>query len=241
MTTEGERLQKVLARAGVGSRRAVEDMIVRGRITVNGNLAVLGQRIDEAKDKVAVDGSSVPLDSTLRYFLMNKPVGVVSTAADDDGRETVVDLAGLDEHLWPVGRLDMDSEGALVLTNDGDLTLHLTHPRYEVPKTYLVEVRGGVRPRSLKALARGVELADGVTGQAQVRLVDRVGGHSLVEIAICEGRNRQVRRMMEALGHPVVRLVRTAIGPVQLGRLKPATVRRLAEDEVRALYAACGL
>ena len=234
----GERLQKVLARAGVGSRRAVEELIAAGRVRVNGTPAVLGRRVDVHKDKVEVDGSPVPLDPELVYYLLNKPEGVVSTAADPQGRATVVDLVDPGVRVWPVGRLDVASEGALVLTNDGELTMRLTHPRYEVPKSYLVEVAGAMGGRARRELARGVKLDDGTTRPARVEVVDTGARGSVVEITISEGRNRQVRRMLEAVGHPVRRLVRTSIGPLKLGRLKPGTARRLSPAEVRALYAA---
>lgn len=234
----GERLQKVLAAAGVGSRRAVERLIEQGRVRINGRRAELGNRVDPATDVVEVDGARVPLAAHLVYYLLNKPPGVVTTGRDPEGRTTVLDLVDLPVRVWPVGRLDADSEGALLLTNDGDLTNRLTHPRYGVPKTYLAEVAGQVSERTLKRLARGVELDDGPSPRAALRLVERVAGGSLVEITVTEGRNRLVRRMCEAAGHPVRRLVRTAIGPLMLGRLKPGTVRRLAPAEVQALYRA---
>jgi pseudouridine synthase len=236
-----ERLQKVLAHAGVGSRRAVEALIVAGRVRVNGVDAILGQRVDTSRDVVEVDGSRVPLSTDLLYYLMNKPEGVVTTASDPAGRPTVMDLWEGEERVWPVGRLDVASEGALVLTSDGDLTHRLAHPRFGVPKTYLVEVRGEVSGSTLRRLGRGVDLGDGPTAPARVRLRGRAGGSSLVEVRLREGRNRQVRRMFETLGHPVVRLVRTAIGPLMLGRLRPGTYRRLTPEEVRAVYRACGL
>jgi 23S rRNA pseudouridine2605 synthase len=239
---EGERIQKVLARAGVASRRAIEEMIVRGRIRVNGERVELGRRIDISKDIVEVDGSRVPLAADLVHYLMNKPVGVVTTASDEEGRETVMDLLDdIDVRVYPVGRLDLDSEGAVLLTNDGDLAHHLTHPRYGVSKTYLAEVEGSVRDKTVRRLARGVELEDGVTGPAKTRLIERSPGGTLIEITLSEGRNRQIRRMLESVGHPVRRLVRTGIGPLMLGRLKPATYRRLKPEEVRELYRAAGL
>jgi 23S rRNA pseudouridine2605 synthase len=239
---EGERIQKVLARAGVASRRAIEEMIVRGRIRVNGERVELGRRINASKDLVEVDGSRVPLSAGLVYYLVNKPVGVVSTASDDEGRETVIDLLDdVDARVYPVGRLDLDSEGALLLTNDGELAQRLTHPRFGVTKTYVAEVEGSVKDKTVRQLARGVELEDGFTGPARTRLVERSPGGTLVEIVLSEGRNREVRRMLEAVGHPVRRLVRTAIGPLMLGRLKPATYRKLKPEEVRELYRAGGL
>ena len=235
---EGERLQKVLAHAGVGSRRAVEEMIAAGRIKVNGKRAELGRRIDPEKDKVEVDGSTVPLQADLVYYLLNKPEGVVTTADDPEGRPTVVDLVDAPDRVWPVGRLDIGSEGAIILTNDGDLTLRLTHPRYHVPRTYVAQVQGSVGHKVLARLARGVQLEDGPAAADHVGLLERVPGGSLVEITIAEGRNRQVRRMFDEIGHPVTRLVRRAIGPLELGRLKPGDYRRLSPVEVQSLYAA---
>ena len=241
MNPEGERLQKVLAKAGLGSRRAIEDQIRAGRIRVNGRPAVLGQRIDPAKDEVEVDRSRVPLNTALATYLFNKPAGVVTAGADPEGRQTVLDYADLPQRIWPVGRLDMDSEGALLLTNDGELTHRLTHPRFSVPKVYLAHARGTVGGGALRALASGIRLDDGMTAPARVRMVERVPGGTLVEIELREGRNRQVRRMFESLDHPLKRLVRTAIGPLSLGHLKPGTLRRLSAAEMRALYRACGL
>jgi 23S rRNA pseudouridine2605 synthase len=236
----GERLQKALARAGVGSRRAVEDLIVAGRVRVNGARARLGQRITP-RDVVEVDGSPVPLDADLVHLLCHKPAGVVSTAADPEGRPTVLDLVGQAERLWPVGRLDIGTEGAILVTNDGDLTHRLTHPRYSVPRTYLVEAGGSMGRAGVRALVRGVDLEDGRARAVAVSLRGRRPGATLLEVTITEGRNRQVRRMLEAVGHPVRRLVRTSIGPLSLGRLRPGTCRRLSPEEVRAVYRVCGL
>jgi pseudouridine synthase len=240
VTQEGERLQKVLAHAGVGSRRAVEEMISAGRIKVNGRRAELGRRIDPAKDVVEVDGSRVPLGADLIYYLLNKPVGVVTTSSDPEGRMTVLDQVDVETRIWPVGRLDVETEGALILTNDGDLTNLLTHPRYQIPKTYLAEAKGSVGMRTIKELARGVDLEDGRTAPAEVNLLERSAGGSMVEITVREGRNRQVRRMFEAVGYPVKRLARVAIGPIKVGHLKPGRFRRLSPEEVRALYALAG-
>lgn len=238
---EGERLQKVLARAGLGSRRAVEGLIEQGRVRVNGRRAELGRRVDPSKDTVEVDGSRIPLATDLVHYLLNKPAGVVTTASDPEGRPTVLELVDLEARVWPVGRLDYDTEGALILTNDGELTHRLTHPSFEIPKTYVAEVRGTPGRGALGRLARGIELEDGRTAPAKASLVSRSAGASLVEITVAEGRKRQVRRMLEAVGYPVDRLVRTRIGPLMLGRLKPGTIRRLSLEEVRALYRACGL
>lgn len=236
-----ERLQKVLAHAGVGSRRAVEELIAEGRVNVNGHTARLGQRVDISKDVVELDGSRVPLDHRLVYYLVNKPTGVVTTARDTHGRATALDLVDASVRVWPVGRLDVDSEGAMIVTNDGDLTHRLTHPSFEVPKTYVAEVRGAVGAAALRALTAGVALDDGTTAPAQAMVLERARGSSLVEITIHEGRKRQVRRMLDAVGHPVVRLSRVAIGPIRLGRLKAGTARRLRPDEIMALYRQCGM
>jgi 23S rRNA pseudouridine2605 synthase len=236
--TEPERLQKVLARAGVASRRRVEELIAAGRVLVNGEVARLGQRVDASKDKVEVDGSPIPLDPDLVYYLLNKPAGVVATASDPDGRPTVLDVADLETRVWPVGRLDIDSEGALLLTNDGELTERVAHPRHGVPKTYLARIPPGLPNKALQSLVRGVELDDGPARAQDLKVVARGPAGSLIEITIAEGRNRQVRRMFEAIGTRVDGLVRTAIGPLMLGRLKPGRLRKLGPAEVRALYAA---
>ena len=239
--TEPQRLQKVLAHAGIASRRAVEEMIEERRVRVNGRLARLGQRVDPVKDVVEVDGSRVPLQAELRYFLLNKPRGVVSTASDPEGRPTVLEAIDREERVWPVGRLDIESEGALLLTNDGELTHRLTHPSFAVPKVYLVEVRGSLGQKALRALLNGVELDDGPARAASAQIVERARGDTLVELVLTEGRNRVIRRMMEALGFTVVRLVRVSIGPVKLGRLKSGSYRHLAPAEVMALYKAVGM
>ncbi len=227
----------MLAHAGVASRRKVEDLIVAGRVRVNGERARLGQRVDADKDVVEVDGSPVPLAADLRYYLVNKPDGMVTTARDEFGRPTVMEIVDTDARVWPVGRLDRDTEGALIVTNDGDLTARLTHPRYGVEKTYLATVSGGVKNATLRALVAGVELEDGRAAAVRTRLVARAGADSLLEIVMTEGRKREVRRMLAAVGHPVRRLARVGIGPVRLGRLKPGTFRKLAPAEVQALYA----
>lgn len=237
MEQQGERLQKVLARAGVGSRRAVEELIVAGRVKVNGKQARLGQRADVSRDVVEVDGSVVPLATDQVTYLLNKPAGVVSTVTDPYGRTTSADLLDVPHRVFPVGRLDVETEGALLLTNDGELTLRLTHPRFGVPKTYLAEASGSVGKRAALRLAEGIELEDGMTLPAEVMVIERGPASTLVEITIHEGRNRQVRRMFDALGHPLKRLVRTGIGNITLGHLKVGRSRRLAPLEVAGLYA----
>jgi len=228
---DGERLQKVLARLGIASRRACEELIADGRVTVNGRRAVLGCRVDVRRDAVAIDATPVPLAPDLVHYLLHKPPGVLTTAQDPEGRPTVVDLVPDVPRVFPVGRLDADSEGLLILTNDGELTHRLTHPSFGIEKEYLVEVAGTPSAGALRRLRRGVELDDGVTAPAQVGVV----APGVLRVVIHEGRNRQVRRMCETVGHPVRRLVRTRIGPLADSRLPPGRWRRLTLDEVRAL------
>ncbi|MGH9113114.1 MAG: pseudouridine synthase, partial [Acidimicrobiales bacterium] len=227
----GERLQKVLAQAGLGSRRACELLIAEGRVRVNGGVATLGDRADPAVDEVEVDGAVVGVRPGLVHYLLNKPAGVVTTASDPQGRATVVGLVPPEPRVFPVGRLDADSEGLLLLTNDGDLAHRLTHPSFGVDKEYLVEVEGSPGRGVVRRLREGVELEDGVTAPAKVSAV----GDHLLRITIHEGRNRQVRRMCAAVGHPVRRLVRVRIGPISDRRLGPGEWRPLRQDEVRAL------
>jgi 23S rRNA pseudouridine2605 synthase len=233
---DGERLQKVLARAGVGSRRACEDLIAAGRVEVNGETAQLGRRVDVDHDRVAVDGVPVGVRPGLVYYLVNKPAGVVSTASDPHARVTLTSLVPPDPRVYPVGRLDADSEGIILLTNDGDLTFRLTHPSFGVEKEYVITVEGTPKPGALRQLREGVQLEDGLTAPARVSTL----APGTLRITVHEGRNRQVRRMAEAVGHPVRRLVRTRIGPLRLGSLRPGDCRILTVEEVRALERATG-
>jgi 23S rRNA pseudouridine2605 synthase len=230
----GDRLQKVLARAGVGSRRVCEDLIVDGRVTVNGEVPVLGRRVDPEVDVIELDGVPLPVRPGLVHYLVNKPTGVVSTAGDTHGRPTVVGLVPPEPRVYPVGRLDMDSEGLIIVTNDGELTHRLTHPSFGVAKEYLVQVEGEPTSGEVRRLREGVELEDGPTAPARVAVV----APTLLRMVIHEGRNRQIRRMCEAVGHPVVRLVRTRIGPVADPSLGPGSYRPLSFDEVRNLASA---
>jgi len=234
---DGERLQKVLSRAGFGSRRVCEDLIAEGRVTVNGTVAPLGRRVDVEVDHVEVDGAHIAVQDGLVHYLLNKPRGVVSTASDPEGRPTVVGLVPAEPRVYPVGRLDTDTEGLLLLTNDGDLTHRLTHPSFGVEKEYLAEVDGTPSRAALRMLREGVELEDGVTAPAKVAL----GHPNLLRITIHEGRNRQIRRMCEAVGHPVLRLVRTRIGPLTDRRLGPGAWRPLTQGELRALERAAAV
>jgi 23S rRNA pseudouridine2605 synthase len=231
-----ERLQKILARAGLGSRRHCEELIEAGSVTINGRVATLGDKADAETDHIDVDGVRIGTQPGLVYYLLNKPTGVVTTAADTHGRPIVTELVPAEPRVFPIGRLDQDTEGLLLLTNDGDLAQRLAHPKFGVEKEYLVEVEGNPTRGELRQLREGVELDDGMTAPAKVALVER----TLVRITIHEGRTRQVRRMCEAIGHPVVRLVRTKIGPLVDRSLAPGEWRSLASDEVRALERAAG-
>lgn len=206
-------------------------MIADGRVEVNGEVAVLGRRVDPVADRVTVDGVPVATNPDLVYYLLNKPAGVVSTAADPQGRPTVTGLVPAEPRVYPVGRLDAATEGLLLLTNDGELAHRLTHPSFGVEKEYLAHVEGQPRPGAIRRLREGVVLDDGPTAPARVSLV----APGTLRITIHEGRNRQVRRMADAIGHPVRRLVRTRIGPLRTGKLEPGEWRPLTQEEVRAL------
>jgi 23S rRNA pseudouridine2605 synthase len=207
-------------------------------VTVDGVRAHVGQKIDPSAVRVEVDGLPLPLAPDLASYLVYKPVGTVSTADDPQGRPTVVQLVPATDRVYPAGRLDADSEGLMILTNDGDLTLRITHPRYGVHKTYVVLAAGTVEPATLRKLTAGIQLEDGPVRAVATRLLDQSDGRSLVEVKMGEGRKRIVRRMFDEIGHPVERLVRTAIGPIRDGSLKAGEHRTLTIDEVRALYAA---
>jgi 23S rRNA pseudouridine2605 synthase len=232
---EGERLQKVLAATGWGSRRVSEELIASGRVTVNGEVAVLGRRVNPDTDLIEVDGAPVGVRPGLVYYLLNKPAGVVTTARDTHGRPTVVELVPDEPRVFPVGRLDAATEGILLLTNDGELANRVAHPSSGVDKEYLaeVEVASGrsVSPAAIRSLRDGVEMDDGVTAPAKVTQPSP----GVLRITIHEGRNRQVRRMCEAVGHPVRRLVRVRIGPLTDRRLRPGEWRVLSAAEVRQL------
>ncbi len=236
-TPEGERLQKVLARVGIGSRRACEELIAAGRVRVDGEAASLGRRIDPLVARVEVDGVLVPVAPDLVYYLLNKPDGVITTADDPQGRATVMTLVPPEPRVFAVGRLDRHTEGLLILTNDGAFAQLLTHPSHGVAKEYVAEVAGGTpAPGALRSLRQGVELEDGVTAPAEVGVL----APGVLRLVIHEGRNRQVRRMCSAIGHPVRRLVRTRIGPLRDANLPPGQWRTLEPGEVRALAASAG-
>jgi 23S rRNA pseudouridine2605 synthase len=239
----GVRLQKVLAEAGVGSRRHCEELIGAGRVEVDGEtVRRFGARVDPDHQVIRVDGKRIPAKPGLVYLAFNKPVKVLTAMSDPRGRKTVTDFLGeRSERLFHIGRLDYDTEGLMLLTNDGELAHRLAHPSFEVAKTYLAEVTGPV-PKDLgRRLMAGVELDDGVASADRFRVVDRSGNRALVEIVLHEGRKHIVRRMLAATGHPVSRLVRTDVGPIKLGNLKPGSTRELTTAEIGELFAAVGL
>lgn len=233
--TERIRVQKALANAGLMSRRAAEEAIEAGRVEVDGQTAVLGDRVDVSCQSVTLDRVRIPVDPQLETYLLYKPVGVISTADDPQGRQTVVDLIPTEKRLYPVGRLDQDSEGLILVTNDGELANRVTHPRYGITKRYLARVDTVPRARQMRQLVEGVELDDGPARAVSARIVDRQEDSALVELVMGEGRNREIRRMFERLGIEVVSLIRTAIGPVTDRRLKAGEARRLSSAEIQAL------
>jgi len=239
----GIRLQKVLAAAGVGSRRHCEEMIGAGRVEVDGEIVRrFGARVDPQTQVIRVDGRRIPAREDLVYLALNKPAGVLTSMSDPRGRPTIADYLGdRGERLFHVGRLDYDTEGLMLLTNDGELAHRLAHPSFGVLKTYLADVAGPLSRDLGRRLMTGVELDDGLATADRFRVVERAGQRALVEITLHEGRKHIVRRMLAEAGHPVSRLVRTQVGPVALGPLKPGTTRRLTTREIGELYAAVGL
>lgn len=240
---DGVRLQKLLASAGIGSRRACELLITQGRVEVDGQIVTeLGVRVDPVGQSVHVDGTRVVLDESRVYLAFNKPVGVVSTMSDDRGRASISDyLPARNERLFHVGRLDADTEGLLLLTNDGELAHRLQHPSYEVPKTYIARVPGPI-PRDLgKMLRSGVELEDGMVQVDSFKLLDSLPGKAIVELVLHEGKKHVVRRLLAEVGHPVEALSRVQVGPILLGQLRTGRTRALTAEEVGGLYRAAGL
>ncbi len=236
--TDGIRLQKVLAQAGIASRRRCEELMATGRVEVNGEIITqMGARVDPVTDVIRVDGVRLPPPSDHAYVLLNKPRGVVCTMADENGRP---DLSGLlanrTDRLFHVGRLDTDTSGLLILTNDGELAHQLAHPSFEVTKTYVALVQGSVKPGLGKTLRAGVELEDGVTAVDRFVIRDARSDRSLVELDLHSGKNRIVRRLLAKVGHPVIELTRTSLGPLKLGDLRVGAMRDLSRDEVGALF-----
>jgi 23S rRNA pseudouridine2605 synthase len=231
------RLQKLIAGTGLASRRKAEQLIAAGRVTVNGKVVTeLGTKVDPERDHVKVDGKHLTAAQPYVYLMLNKPKNVMSTLDDPGGRTTVKDfLRGVSVRVFPVGRLDFDSEGLMLLTNNGELAQALLHPRYHVPKTYLIKVKGVLTDDEIAELERGVKLEDGMTSPAQVKKVRKAEANSWVEITIHEGRKHQVKRMLEAVGHPVIKLLRIKMGPLVLGDLEPGEFRFLTDREANAL------
>jgi len=231
------RLQKLIAGTGIASRRKAEVMITAGRVTVNGKVVTeLGIKVDPTRDHVKVDGKHISAAQPFVYLMLNKPKNVVSTLDDPGGRETVKDfLRGVSVRVFPVGRLDFDGEGLMLLTNNGDVAQALLHPRYHVPKMYLIKVKGVLTDEEIKKLEQGVRLEDGMTSPASVKKVRKVEANSWLEITIREGRKHQVKRMLEAVGHPVIKLLRIKMGPLTLGNLEPGEYRFLTDREANAL------
>lgn len=233
-----ERLQKVLAAAGIASRRACEELIAQGRVSVNGELSTLGDKVDGSRDVVALDGERVNVDPDLIYVMLNKPRGVITTADDPEGRPTVLDLVNVQQRVFPVGRLDRDTEGLVLLTNDGELANTLMHPAYEVERIYVALVPGPVRREALARLREGVELADGPARPKSVRQLEQEKSKALLEVVMTEGRKREVRRLLGGVGLTVERLARVSYGGVELGELRQGKWRFLTQGEIGRLHAA---
>ena len=227
------RINRFLSESGVASRRASDKLIQEGRVKINGKVCKLGDSVDENSDIVTVDGKKIELSAVRRYYIMNKPKGYVCTVSDDKGRKTVMDLLPADiGRVYPVGRLDYDSEGMLLFTDDGDLAFRLTHPKNEVPKTYLVKIEGEVTEIALSKLRSGVELDGKLTNRSKIKIVETDKKYTKLHITVNEGRNRQVRRMFETIGKEVIFLKRIKIGDLSLGSLERGKVRRLSTEEV---------
>ena len=236
-----ERVQKVLAAAGIGSRRACEELIAAGRVAVDGEVVTLGAKADPTSQIITVDGERIHSNPTLIYLLLNKPTGYVTTVTDPQGRPTVMDLVPPSPRVYPVGRLDRDTEGLLLLTNDGELANRLAHPSYEIEKTYVAQIRGPAKRRAVRQLLDGVQIEEGVASARSVRELGASGDKTLIEIVLAEGKKRQVRRMLQAVGLPLERLARVRVGPLPLGDINPGKFRPLTGAEVRALYVAVGM
>ena len=232
----GERLQKVLSSRGVASRRAAEQLIRNGVVTVNGNVAELGQSVDPVRDEIRVDGQLVADPSPACYIALHKPTGYVTSTASERGERTVMDLIGLPGRLYPVGRLDADTAGLLLLTSDGEWGNIVTHPRYEIEKEYVAVVRGHPSAEQIAVLSRGVRLITGEdTSAATVAVVHRSETTTTLTVTVHEGKKRQIRLMMAAIGHPVVKLTRVRVGPIRLGWLTPGEWRNLSDGEVEGI------
>lgn len=231
-----QRLQKIIAEMGIASRRKAEELIIEGRVTVNGKVAVIGMKADPSRDHVKVDGKLLTMPEKKVYYVFNKPRGVVTSLGDPEGRPSVQDfLRGIRERVYPVGRLDYDSEGLLILTNDGDLAHGVLHPSKKIPKTYLVKIKGTLEAEDLDRLRKGIRLDRAVTAPAKVKLLRKTDQNSWIEMVIYEGKKRQIRRMLEKVGHPVIRLMRIRINGIEMGDVKPGMIRRMLPEEVDML------
>jgi len=231
-----QRLQKILADMGIASRRASEEIIIEGRVTVNGQVAVIGMKADPGQDHIKVDGKLLTRPEKKVYFIFNKPRGVVTSMGDPEGRPSVQDFTrGIRERVYPVGRLDYDSEGLLILTNDGDLAHAILHPSKKIPKTYLVKIKGALEAEDMDRLRRGIRLDRTVTAPAKVKALRKTDQNSWIEMIIYEGKKRQIRRMLERVGHPVIRLMRIRINGIEMGEVKPGTFRRMLPEEIEQL------
>lgn len=230
------RLQKILAEMGIASRRKAEEIIAEGRVTVNGKIAILGTKADPAKDHIKLDGKLLTKPELKVYLAMNKPRGVVTSLSDPEGRPTIKDfIKGIKQRVYPVGRLDYDSEGLLILTNDGDFAHSILHPSKKMPKTYMVKVKGMIEEDSVEKLRSGVRIVGGLTAPARARKISEAEENSWIEMTIHEGRKRQIRQMLQRVGHPVLKLNRIKIGSLKLGNLKPGDVRYLTPEEIKRL------
>ena len=241
--TGAQRLNKVISTAGLASRRTADDWIRDGRVSVNGRTVTdLGTTVDPGKDRVAVDGREIPSAPSLIHIMLNKPFGYICTLKDPEGRPVVTDLLpDIPVRVYPVGRLDFDTLGLLLLTNDGPFAQRLTHPSYQVPRTYKATVSGYLTDEAMFALRNGIDLEDGPSGPSRVMIVSRTNRQSTVRITIKQGRSRQIRRMLEGVGYLVIHLMRTGFGPLNLGDLKLGQYRQLDEEEVSSLYRMVGL
>lgn len=242
---EGERLQVVLARSGLASRRGVVTLIEAGKVTVNGKPALeKGLRVDPSKDQISVEGTPLTLQTDRKscYFAFNKPKGVMTTMQDPNAERAVADFfRDIPARVFPVGRLDRDTTGLILMTDDGELAFRLTHPRFGVKKLYRARVRGSLEPQTIKTLESGVDLEEGRTAPCQIRIEAARKTETIVSITLHEGKKRQIRRIFAGVGHPVIELERLAYGPLELGSLMPGERRALYPDEVKALQAAAGL
>jgi 23S rRNA pseudouridine2605 synthase len=228
-----QRLQKIIAEMGIASRRKAEELITEGRVTVNGKTAVIGMKADLSADHIKVDGKLLVNPEKKVYFIFNKPAGVVTSLSDPEGRPTVNDfLRGIKQRVFPVGRLDYDSEGMLILTNDGEFTHAVLHPSRKIPKTYLVKIKGALEEEEIAKLRSGIRLDRSVTAPAKVKRLRKAEHNSWIEMTITEGKKRQIRRMLDRVGHPVIRLMRIRIGGLEMGPLKPGVFRRITPEEI---------